>query len=120
MALTIKVVENKPRVFVVSLAGSLDSTSSPALETKLASLLAEGAAKIVTLDLAALEFISSMGIRIIFKARKDLARAGGSLCLARIPPPIQKALEIIDALPSMQVFSSIQEMDAYLAKMQGR
>ena len=120
MALTIKVVENKPRVFVVSLAGSLDSTSSPALETKLANLLAEGAANIVTLDLAALEFISSMGIRILFKARKDLARAGGSLCLARIPPPIQKALEIIDALPSMQIFSSIQEMDAYLAKMQGR
>ncbi len=120
MALTIKVVENKPRVFVVSLAGSLDSTSSPALETKIANLLAEGAAKIVTLDLAALEFISSMGIRILFKARKDLARSGGSLCLARIPPPIQKALEIIDALPSMQIFSSIQEMDAYLAKMQGR
>lgn len=119
MALTIKVVENKPRVFVVALAGSLDSTTAPALETKLAYLLAEGGAKILTLDLAALEFISSMGIRIIFKTRKDLARSGGSLCLARIPAPIQKALEIIDALPSMQVFSSIQEMDAYLAKMQG-
>ena len=119
MALTIKVVENKPLVFVVSLAGSLDSTTYPALEAKLAYLLAEGGAKVITLDLAALEFISSMGIRIIFKARKDLARVGGTLCLARIPPPIQKALEIIDALPSMQVFSSIQEMDAYLAKMQG-
>lgn len=119
MALTIKVVENKPRVFVVSLAGSLDSTTYPALEKKLADLLGEGAAKVVTLDLAALEFISSMGIRVVFKARKDLARTGGALCLARIPPPIQKALEIIEALPSMQVFASIQEMDAYLAKMQG-
>ena len=119
MALTIKVVENKPRVFVVSLAGSLDSTTFPALESKLAYLLAEGDAKVITLELAALEFISSMGIRIIFKARKDLARTGGSLCLARIPPPIQKALEIIEALPAMQVFSNIQEMDAYLAKMQG-
>ena len=119
MALTIKVMENKPRVFVVTLAGSLDSTTYPALETKIAYLLAEGEAKVLTLDLAALEFISSMGIRVIFKAKKDLARIGGSLCLARIPPPIQKALEIIDALPSMQIFSSIQEMDAYLAKMQG-
>lgn len=119
MALTIKAVENKPRVFVVSLAGSLDSTTAPALETKLAYLLAEGEAKIVTLDLAELTFISSMGIRIIFKTRKDLARAGGYLCLARIPPPIQKALEIVEALPSMQIFASIAEMDAYLAKMQG-
>ena len=119
MALTIKVVENKPRVFVVSLAGSLDSTTYAMLEKRIESLIAEGAAKVLTLDLAGLEFISSMGIRVVFKARKDLARVGGTLCLARIPPPIQKALEIIDALPSMQVFSSIQEMDAYLAKMQG-
>ena len=100
MALTIKVVENKPRVFVVTLAGSLDS-------------------KILTLDVAGLTFISSMGIRVVFKAQKDLARAGGYLCLARIPAPIQKALEIVEALPSMQIFASIQEMDAYLAKMQG-
>ena len=120
MALTMKVVENKPRVFVVTLAGSLDSTTYPALETKLASLIAEGAAKVLTLDLAALEFISSMGIRVIFKAKKDLARSGGAFFMARIPPPIVKALEIIDALPSMQIFSSIQEMDAYLAKMQGQ
>ncbi|MGD9612065.1 MAG: STAS domain-containing protein [Kiritimatiellia bacterium] len=119
MALTIKVLENKPRVFVVTLAGALDSTTYPLLETKIAYLLAEGEAKIITLDVAGLTFISSMGIRIIFKAQKDLARAGGYLCLARIPPPIQKALEIVEALPSMQIFASIEEMDAYLAKMQG-
>ena len=119
MALTIKVVENKPRVFVVTLAGSLDSTTYPALETKLANLLGEGEAKVVTLDVAGLTFISSMGIRVVFKAQKDLARAGGYLCLARIPPPIQKALEIVEALPSMQIFASTEEMDAYLAKMQG-
>jgi len=118
MALTLKVVENTPRIFVVSLGGSLDSTTFPALEKKMDSLIVEGAAKAITLDLAGLEFISSMGIRVIFKAKKDLVRTGGSLFLARVPPPIQKALEIINALPSMQIFSSIQEMDDYLAKMQ--
>lgn len=119
MALTIKVVENKPRVFVVTLAGSLDSTTYAALEKRLDNLVGEGGAKVITLDLAELTFISSMGIRIVFKTRKDLSRAGGYLCLARIPPPVQKALEIVEALPSLQIFASIQEMDAYLAKMQG-
>jgi len=119
MALTVKVVESKPMVFVVALAGMLDSTTYSALEKKIDYLIAEGGAKVLTLDLAELEFISSMGIRVIFKAKKDLARTGGSLFLARIPPPIQKALEIIEALPSMKIFASIQEMDAYLAKMQG-
>ena len=102
-------------------AGTVDyfGTTYPLLETKIAYLLAEGEAKILTLDVAGLTFISSMGIRVIFKAQKDLARAGGYLCLARIPAPIQKALEIVEALPSMQIFSSVEEMDAYLAKMQG-
>lgn len=119
MSLTMKVVENKPRIFVVSLAGKLDGNTFADLEKKIDYLLKDGGAKVLTLDLAALEFISSMGIRVIFKAKKDLARIGGSLFLARIPAPIVKVLEIIDALPSMQIFSSIQEMDAYLAKMQG-
>ena len=118
MALIIKVEENKPRVFVVSLAGALDSTTYPELESKIAYLLAEGEAKVITLDLDGLEFISSMGLRVIFKARKDLSRAGGYLCLARISPPVQKALAIIEALPSMQIFSSYEEMDAYLAKVE--
>ena len=120
MALTIKVVENKPRIFVVSLTGKLDGTTYAELERKIDYLMAEGGAKVITLDMAGLEFISSMGIRVIFKAKKDLARSGGAFFMARIPPPIVKALEIIDALPSMQIFSSIQEMDAYLAKMQGQ
>ena len=119
MALTIKVMENKPRVFVVTLAGALDSTTFATLEKRLDNLVTEGGAKVITLDLADLTFISSMGIRVIFKTRKDLSRADGTLCLARIPPPVQKALEIVEALPSLQVFASIQEMDAYLAKMQG-
>lgn len=118
MSLTIKVEEKKPRVFVVYLAGKLDSSTYASLESEIASLLIDGDAKVITLDLAELTFISSMGVRVIFKAKKDLARALGSLCLARIPPPIEKVLRIIDALPSMQVFESIEEMDAYLTKMQ--
>ena len=118
MALTLKVVENKPRIFVVTPVGKLDSSTYDHLESKIDYLISEGGAKVITLDLSALEFISSMGVRVIFKAKKDLARAGGTLFLARVPPPIAKVLDIINALPSMRIFSSIQEMDAYLAKMQ--
>ncbi len=118
MALNIKCIEPKPRAFVITLEGSLDTSTYSTLEKKIGYLIAEGGAKIITLDVGGLEFISSMGIRVVFKAKKDLAKIGGSLFMARIPPPIQKALEIIDALPSMQIFSSIQELDDYLAKME--
>ncbi len=118
MALTVKVSESKPRIFLISLAGSLDSNTYADLEKRIQTLITEGCAKVITFDLAALEFISSMGVRVIFKTKKELARVSGSLCLVHIPAHIQKVLEIIEALPSMKIFTNIQELDAYLAKMQ--
>ena len=95
MALSIQVVESKPRQYVVSPIGSLDSGTAASLEKQIDSLIAVGGALIVTLDLAALEFISSMGIRVVFKAKKDLAKGGGSLFIAHVPPPIRKSMEVI-------------------------
>ena len=118
MALTMKVAEKKPRVFVVSLAGKLDGTTFADLERKIDYLIGEGGAMVLTLDMEGLEFISSMGIRVVFKAKKEMAKRGGSFFMASVPPPIVKAFEIIDALPSMKIFSGIAEMDAYLEKIQ--
>ncbi len=118
MALTIKTKEQQLRVFVVSLEGSLDGNTSPDLEKQLAYLIHEGKAKVVTLDLAKVNFLSSMGVRVIFKAKKDLAAGGGELCMVNPSTPVKKVFEIIQALPSVQIFTSIEEMDAYLAKIQ--
>ena len=118
MALTIKTKEQKLRAFVVSLEGSLDGNTSPDLEKQLTYVIHEGKAKVVTLDLAKVNFLSSMGVRVIFKAKKDLAAAGGELCMVNPSTPVKKVFEIIQALPSVQIFTSIEEMDAYLAKIQ--
>lgn len=120
MPLSLKVVESKPCVFVVALTGSLDSATYSVLEKKLTYLITEGKARVITLDMAALEFISSMGVRVVMKAKKELKAQAGTLCMMNLPPPIQKVFEIIDALPSLQVFASMAEMDAYLANMQKR
>ncbi len=120
MSLTIKSVEGKPLIFTVSLCGSLDSATYADLEKKINYLIAEGGAKIITLDMAGLEFLSSMGVRVIFKAKKDLAQRNGALLMVNLPPQIKKVFEVINALGSMKIFSSIQELDAYLAKMQSQ
>ena len=36
----------------------------------------------------------------------------------KLKPQIKKVFEIIDALPSMNVFSGVQELDDYLDAMQ--
>ena len=68
--------------------------------------------------MAGVNYISSMGVRVVLKAQKELKLRGGSLSLMNLQPQIKKVFEIINALPSMQVFSSIEELDKYLAEMQ--
>lgn len=118
MPLTVTSVEKQPGIFVVSVFGSLDTTSHQTLEKKLDYLIANGAAKVITLDMKEVEYISSMGVRVILKTKKELTRRGGSLLIAHMQPQIRRVFEIINALPSLQIFASIDELDAYLAEMQ--
>jgi len=118
MSLTVSSSEKMPRVFILYPFGSLDSNTYLVLEKKVEYLLQEGQAKHITFDMAGVNYISSMGVRVVLKAQKELKLRGGSLSLMNLQPQIKKVFEIINALPSMQVFSSIEELDHYLAEMQ--
>lgn len=103
---------------MISLSGSLDTETHEILDNKVESLINDGAARIITLDMKELNYISSMGVRSIFKAKKSLSNHNGSLMMVNLQPQVKKVFDIIDALPSMKVFTSMQEMDNYLSKMQ--
>lgn len=118
MPLTLTVVEPKPRIFTITLAGSLDTNTHMLLDAKIDQLVKEGAARIITLDMGGVTYISSMGVRCAFRAKKALAQQNGAFLMVNLPPPVKKVFEIIDALPSMKIFANMQEMDAYLARMQ--
>ena len=120
MSLNVKWVEKQPGVFVVSPFGSLDTTSHTILEKKIDYLIADNSATVITLDMTGVQYISSMGVRVVLKAKKDLDRRGGTLMMANLQPQIKKVFEIINAMPSLQIFSSIQELDDYLTEMQRR
>ena len=70
------------------------------------------------LDLADLEYISSAGIRSIFKARKALATRHGKVLVAHPQPQIRKVFDMVKAVPLSDVFASTEELDAYLSTMQ--
>lgn len=118
MSLTVTSVEKQPGVFVVSPFGSLDTNTYTVLERKMDSLTGDRFVKVITLNMGGVEYISSMGVRVILKAKKDLTRRGGSLLMMDLQPQIKRVFEIINALPSLQIFSSIQELDSYLTEMQ--
>lgn len=101
----------------VAIAGRLDTHTYQELDRQLAPVL-ETMNKSLVLDLAGLEYISSAGVRSIFKARKALAARGGKVLVVNPQPQIQKVFDVVKAVPMSEIFSSVAEADAYLDAMQ--
>ena len=101
----------------IKLTGSLDTATAPELEQQLAPVLA-GQVKDLVFDLAQLKFISSAGLRVFSTARKQLKERGGQASFINMQPQIQEVFEIIKALPGVAVFTSVAELDRYLAARQ--
>ena len=118
MPLSLRSLERSPRVFTLFLAGSLDSNTYQVLEQRMDYLINEGSATHINLDMAGVDYISSMGVRVVLKGLKELRKRGGHLTMMHLTPQVEKVFRIINALPSLQIFSSIEELDDYLTEMQ--
>jgi anti-anti-sigma factor len=103
----------------VSLVGALNSDTAPAFEQRLQTAVDEGYS-LTVLDMKELDYISSAGLRVIFKAAKQAKAAGNRLAAANRKPHIDKVFEIMKALPDMAVFANDQELDDYLESMQNK
>ncbi|KAB7773375.1 MULTISPECIES: STAS domain-containing protein [Xanthomonas] len=101
----------------LTLSGRLDTHTYQALDEALAPLLATPITTLV-LDLSHLDYISSAGIRSIFKARKVLAARDGRVLVVNPQPQIRKVFDVVKAVPLNEIFTSVQELDEYLDEMQ--
>ena len=118
MSLSTTFVEERGgAVLRVSLDGSLDGITAPQLDADLTARIRSGI-NLLVLDMKRLSYISSAGLRVVFKAAKALRPLGGSVAMANRQPQIVKVFEIVKALPDMQVFKSDDELDEYLTSMQ--
>jgi anti-anti-sigma factor len=102
----------------VAIGGRLDTHTYAELDQALAPLLANDAITSLVLDLAGLDYISSAGIRSVFKARKALAARAGKVLVVNPQPQIQKVFDMVKAVPLGDIFTSMAEADAYLDAMQ--
>ena len=101
----------------VAVEGRLDTHTYEDLDEALAPLLTRQLHSLV-LDLSGLDYISSAGIRSIFKARKALAGHGGKVLVVNPQAQIQKVFDVVKAVPMNEIFYSTAEADAYLDAMQ--
>lgn len=119
MAISITSKQKMDGVYLVSTAGRLDTSTYLKLEERVDVVLLEKPHTLV-FDMEMLDYISSMGVRVIAKAQKAMKAYNGKVVLLNLQPQIQKVFDIIKALPSKQVFSSMAELDDYLDRMQRR
>ena len=113
-------VENQPNGRVrVSLNGRLDTQTYAQCEQRLQPLLT-AATRVLVFDMTRLDYISSMGLRVLMKTSKALAAHGGKCLVTRLQPPIRAVIDIANALPAEAIFASVEEADRYLDVMQRR
>ena len=117
MSLKIDISSRDAATTCVALDGKLDTVTSNEFDDALAPVL-KSAATVLVFDLANLSYISSAGLRCVFKARRAMEAKQGSLLLVNVQPTVQKVFDIVKALPSQSVFKSVAELDQYLDYIQ--
>lgn len=117
MALQVSISVKKPGIFVISPLGSIDASSHNLLQEKVESVLKQNP-DLIVFDMEFAEYINSMGIRVLVKSKKAMKARGKNIVFTNLQPPIKKVFDILNALPSLKVFASMQELDDYLDAMQ--
>ena len=72
-------------VYIIEILGRMDSISSKEIEAKLNDVIEHNKSKII-IDLAAVDYISSVGLRVLLATLKKQKERDGSIRLASLQP----------------------------------
>jgi anti-anti-sigma factor len=95
------VVEISPSANKVVMVGRLDAASVGAVETRFTGAVAASGRSAV-LDLTGLEFLSSLGIRLLLSSARVVSRRGGKVVMFGAQPIVAEVMEAMalgDVLP---------------------
>lgn len=92
--------ERTEKYYVLNISGRLDASTSSSFEEKLTSIIDSGEKKIL-INFKELEYISSMGLRVLLQAAKKIKGNQGNISLCEMKDNI---LEVFDIAGFTQVF----------------
>jgi anti-sigma B factor antagonist len=95
-------------ITVIAINGSMDALTAPTLSEALRQQIEAGHAQLV-IDLTALEYSSSAGLRALLGGVKDARQHAGDLRLAGLRPNVRKVLELSGFTTIMKIFPSVPE-----------
>ena len=117
MPLTVSVEEKGKGLFTLRPQGSIDAITYSILESKIDEII-QKSPRLIIFDMKDVSYISSAGITVFLLAETQLNQTGGGAFMVHLQPQIKKVFDIVQALPSERIFSSIEEMDNYLSEIQ--
>lgn len=119
MTFNLKTESESPERTTLRLQGRLDAQTFNDFDSAMLDVLPRvPKGGTVVLELSALEYISSAGLRSIAMIRKSMRARGGHTLLLNLQPQVRKVFDIVKAVPVHEVFANVQELDTYLEHMQ--
>ena len=98
---------------LIKLSGRLDIIGTGEIETKFAGYSAGEKVRIVV-DLSEVDFLASIGIRLLTLTAKSIARRGGKMVLLNPISEVQNVLEITGIPAMIPIYSHLESAETVL------
>lgn len=105
--------ETERGVRVIKLKGTLDIGGVGQIETRFAGHCAGENARVIV-DVAEVEFLSSIGIRLLLLNAKSVSSRGGKMVLLAPTAEVEEVLELTGILPVIPAYPSANAAEAAL------
>ena len=104
-------------LLVVTVAGRIDHSNADELQRTLSPAVEEVGTTIaaLVLDFAAVEYISSMGLRALMVAAKGVRARHGRIAIAALQPVVREIFDISRFDHVLEVFATVADATASLA-----
>jgi anti-anti-sigma factor len=97
-------VEQQSEALIFAIQGRLDGSTAPELQEQLMSHLA--AAPVIVLDCAALDYISSAGLRVLLLATKERKKAKRPFGLCNLQDEVREVFKMSGFISIIDTFDS--------------
>ncbi|MEO8123815.1 MAG: STAS domain-containing protein [Burkholderiales bacterium] len=102
-------------VVVAMPAGRVDHASADALQDALAPITAAGSGGALVLDFAQVDYISSVGLRVLMMASKQMRASDKRIAIAALQPMVREIFEIARFQHVVEIFPTLRDALAALS-----
>lgn len=95
-------------IYIMEISGRMDTISSKDVEAKLDSMIENNVAKVI-IDLAAVDYISSVGLRVLLAALKRQKENRGSIKLVSLQPFVKEIFKMTGFDKIFSIYSTQEE-----------